>query len=123
MQLTPNFKLSEFASKCGRPTPESVMPNLRMLAQNLQVLRTEIGRPIRINSGYRSPEHNRRIGGAAESQHVLGRAADITVDGMTPTQVFRKIEELIAVGRMREGGLGLYPTWVHYDVRGTRARW
>lgn len=122
-QLSKNFTLREFASKCGRPTPESVMPNLRLLAENLQVLRDDLGRAIRITSGYRSPEHNRAVGGASASQHPLGRGADFTVDGMTPAQVAARIEQLIAEGRMRQGGLKAYAGWVHYDVRGTRARW
>ena len=75
------------------------------------------------NIAFRSPEHNKAIGGASESQHVLGTAADIVVDGLTPKQVHAEIEKLIAEGKMREGGLGLYATWVHYDVRGTKARW
>lgn len=123
MNLTNNFTLAEFASKDGRRTPAVVIANLRILAANLQVLRDNLGRSIRINSGYRSPEHNKAIGGASESQHVLGTAADIVVDGLTPRQVHTEIEKLIAEGKMREGGLGLYATWVHYDVRGTKARW
>lgn len=123
MNLTTNFTLSEFVSKCGRRTPAAALTNLRILSANLQVLRDHLGRRIRINSGYRSPEHNKAIGGASESQHVLGMAADITVDGMTPNQVYAAIEKLIAEGKMREGGVGLYATWVHYDIRGNKARW
>jgi uncharacterized protein YcbK (DUF882 family) len=50
-------------------------------------------------------------------------AADIQVSKMTPEQVAKAIELLIAEGKMKEGGLGIYRTWVHYDVRGNKARW
>jgi uncharacterized protein YcbK (DUF882 family) len=123
MQLSRNFQLSEFASKCGRPTPLEVVERLRVLAQNLQVLRDEVKRPIRINSGYRSPQHNRKVGGATKSRHVVGDAADIVVTGMTPTEVATTIERLISEGKMMQGGLKAYPTFTHYDFRSVRARW
>lgn len=123
MKLTKNFDLREFASKDGASFPSVVMQNLQVLADNLQVLRDELNAPIRINSGYRSPQHNRNVGGATASQHLRGTAADITVDGHTPAQVAAKIEQLIAAGRMAQGGLKAYNTFTHYDVRGVRARW
>jgi uncharacterized protein YcbK (DUF882 family) len=123
MQLSPNFQLSEFASKCGRPTPLEVVERLRVLAQNLQVLRDEVKRPIRISSGYRSPQHNRKVGGATKSRHLIGDAADIRIEGMTPTEVAATIERLISEGRMMQGGLKAYATFCHYDCRNVRARW
>ncbi len=50
-------------------------------------------------------------------------AADIKVSGMTPKEVALVIEGLIEQGKMKQGGIGIYPSWVHYDVRGTKARW
>jgi uncharacterized protein YcbK (DUF882 family) len=123
MKLSNNFQLSEFASKCGRPTPLEVVARLRVLAQNLQVLRDEVKRPIRINSGYRSPQHNRAIKGATKSRHVVGDAADIVVTGMTANEVAATIERLISEGRMMQGGLKAYATFTHYDCRNVRARW
>jgi uncharacterized protein YcbK (DUF882 family) len=123
MLLSRNFQLSEFASKCGRPTPLKVVERLRVLAQNLQVLRDEVKRPIRINSGYRSPQHNQAIKGAPKSRHVVGDAADIVVTGMTPNEVSATIERLISEGKMMQGGLKAYATFCHYDCRGVRARW
>ena len=123
MRLSNNFQLSEFASKCGRPTPLEVVERLQVLAQNLQVLRDEVKRPIRINSGYRSPQHNRKVGGATKSRHVVGDAADIVVTSMTPTEVAATIERLISEGKMMQGGLKAYVTFCHYDCRGVRARW
>jgi len=123
MKLSTNFSLAEFASADGTAPSGEVLKNLTELAKNLEVLRKHIGQPIRVTSGFRSREHNRKIGGATNSFHVLGMAADIQVSKMTPEQVAKAIELLIAEGKMKEGGLGIYRTWVHYDVRGTKARW
>ena len=122
-KITANFKLEEFNSKCGRPIPNNVLPNIIELAKNLQVLRNVVNKSISITSGYRSPEHNAKVKGAKDSQHVKGTAADIKVAGMTPKEVALVIEGLIASGKMKQGGIGIYPSWVHYDIRGTKARW
>lgn len=122
-KLSKNFSLEEFASKDGATTPAEVINNLRELAKNLQVLRDYVGKPIKINSGYRSPEHNKSVGGVANSQHVKGKAADIKIDGMTPREIAATIENFILVGKMKQGGLGIYPNFVHYDTRGKKARW
>jgi uncharacterized protein YcbK (DUF882 family) len=123
MQITKNFNLNEFNSKCGRPMPSNVRANIIELAKNLQVLRDEVNRPISITSGYRSPEHNAKVKGAKNSQHVQGTAVDLKVQGMTPKEVAPIIEKLIKDGKMKQGGIGIYPSWVHYDIRGTKARW
>jgi uncharacterized protein YcbK (DUF882 family) len=122
-KLTNNFTLQEFNSKCGRDIPNNVLPNIIQLAKNLQVLRDAVGKSITITSGYRSPQHNKKIGGAKDSQHVKGMAADIKVAGMTPKEVALVIEGLIESGKMKQGGIGIYASWVHYDIRGTKARW
>ncbi|MGQ1928362.1 YcbK family protein [Ornithobacterium rhinotracheale] len=123
MKLSKDFDLSEFACHDGSATPEFALKNLRELAQNLQVLRNYLGKPIMVNSGYRSPAHNRKIGGKVNSQHLQGKAADIRVDGVTPERLASIIERLIYNGKMKQGGLGIYPTFVHYDIRGTKTRW
>lgn len=122
-KITTNFRLEEFNSKCGRPIPNNVLPNIIELAKNLQVLRNAVNKSISITSGYRSPEHNAKIKGAKDSQHVKGTAADIKVAGMTPKEVALVIEGLIEKGKIKQGGIGIYPSWVHYDIRGTKARW
>ena len=123
MKLTANFNKSEFDSKDGASMPASVLINVKELAKNLQVLRDEVKKPIAITSGYRSPAHNRAIGGASASKHLLGQAADFKIPGMTPKQVFAIITRLIQQGKMKPGGLKAYSTWVHYDIRGYNARW
>jgi uncharacterized protein YcbK (DUF882 family) len=123
MQITKNFNKREFNSKDGRRMPKDVLKNIIILAEQLQILRDHLQAPIHINSAYRSPQHNKRIGGVKNSQHIYGRAADITSRDYTPKQLHTEIERLIAKGEMLEGGLGLYNGFVHYDIRGYKARW
>jgi uncharacterized protein YcbK (DUF882 family) len=123
MKLTQNFSKIEFESRDGAPMPDDVLENIKILAQNLQTLRDHFGQAIHINSAYRSPEHNKNIGGATSSQHLLGKAADISMRNFTPVQIHETIEQLIAEGDLHQGGLGLYNGFVHYDIRGTKARW
>ena len=128
--MTKNFSLKEFQCKgscsdCGDDCemPQEVYENIIKLSQQLQILRDYTGRPITINSAYRSPEHNAKIGGVKTSQHLLGKAADITIQSLKPAEVYIIIEDLIDMGEMLQGGLGLYDTFVHYDIRKTKARW
>lgn len=123
MRLSKNFTKREFKSKDGHPMPDDVLANIKELASNLQVLRDFLGEPIRINSAYRSPAHNKAIGGVKNSQHVLGRAADIKVKDIETKDLYLIIDSLILDGKMKDGGLGLYDTFVHYDIRGSKARW
>jgi uncharacterized protein YcbK (DUF882 family) len=123
MKLTANFNLSEFKSKDGADFPPQVISNIESLAKALQIIRNELRAAITITSGYRSPDHNRKQGGAQNSTHVRGLAADFKVDGMPPNAVAAIIERLISEGKIPQGGLKAYKTWVHYDIRGTRARW
>ena len=123
MQLTKDFHKSEFDSKDGSAMPDDVLQNVQKLANQLQVLRNYIGKPIYINSGYRSPSHNKRVGGSPNSQHLLGKAADIRVKGYTTEKLSKIIESLINNGDMLQGGIGIYNTFVHYDIRKVKARW
>lgn len=123
MRLTKNFTQREFKSRDGSKMPEDVLCNIKDLADSLQVLRDFLGEPIRINSAYRSPEHNKAIGGVKSSQHILGKAADIKVKDIETKDLYLIIDSLIVDGKMKEGGLGLYDTFVHYDIRGSKARW
>ncbi|EMS34636.1 Hypothetical protein C943_03323 [Mariniradius saccharolyticus AK6] len=123
MRLSENFLLSEFASKDGADFPPAVIENLRRLAQALEVIRATIRTPITITSGYRSPAHNKAVKGAPNSTHIEGIAADFRAVGMAPNAVAAIIERLISEGKIPQGGLKAYATWVHYDIRGTRARW
>lgn len=123
MQLTKDFNLAEFQSRDGSKMSTTHRNNIRKLAANLQVLRDHIGKPIHVTSGYRSPSHNKKVGGSPKSQHLLGKAGDIVVESMTPKQIVREIKKLIKFGQIKEGGIGLYNNFVHYDIRGYKARW
>jgi len=121
--MTKNFTKEEFDCNDGSEMPINVYHNIVKVANQLQVLREELKKPIHINSAYRSEEYNDSIGGVKSSQHIMGRAADISINSMTPLEVYNTIERLIANGDMLQGGLGLYDSFVHYDIRGERARW
>lgn len=122
-QLTENFNINEFACKDGTPVPDNLECNVIVLAQNLQILRDELGEPLKILSGYRTPAYNKKVGGKPASQHLKAAAADLSCKSKTPKQVHALIEKLIAEKKMKQGGLGLYPGFVHYDIRGSKARW
>ena len=122
-QLTENFHIDEFACHDGTPVPVELYGNVLELAHNLQILRDTIGKPIRVMSGYRDPVYNAKIGGARKSKHMEAMAADIRVKGISPATLANKVEALIKEGTMKAGGLGRYPTFTHYDVRGRNARW
>ncbi|WP_200974439.1 D-Ala-D-Ala carboxypeptidase family metallohydrolase [Echinicola sp. 20G] len=117
MKLTKNFSLDEFKSKDGVAFPICVTNNLKELAESLQVLRDELGKPIYINSGYRSPDHNKAIGGAKNSYHLKGMAADIKVGGITPQGLLETVLRLKDEGKIKVGGLGVYDSFLHFDIR------
>lgn len=84
------------------------------LIVGLEALRDKVGKPIIITSGFRTPAHNSAVGGAPNSYHLRGMAADITVPGLTPSKI-AAVAESIPV--FKQGGIGLYDTHVHLDVR------
>jgi uncharacterized protein YcbK (DUF882 family) len=124
MKLTENFNLQEFDCKDGTPVPQQFVKNVKLLAEQLQTLRDYIKEPVMITgSGYRTPEHNKRVGGAVNSQHLTASGADINAKNYTPRQLSKIIEKLIREKKMLQGGIGVYKGFVHYDIRGTKARW
>lgn len=116
--LTSSFKVREFACNDGSDVI-LIHPDLPSVLQNI---RNQFGKPIIINSGYRTPEYNKKVGGATRSQHCYGTAADIVVDGVSPASVAAAAEK--ALKEMDyPGGIGLYKSFVHVDVRSKRYRW
>ena len=122
MKLTKHFSLKEFACNDGTPVPEQYLDNVSDLAANLQTIRDFFNAPVAVNSGYRTLPYNTKIGGAKNSLHLKAMAADITVEGFSASQVHAAIEGLIRVGVLRNGGLGRYRTFCHYDI-GKARRW
>ena len=119
--LSKNFSRSEFACKgtncCGHSAP--IQPEL---ISALQALRDQLNLPLSITSGFRCNRHNESVGGATRSFHTLGMAADVACpDGMTAEDLAQAAETIPA---FQQGGIGIYPSWVHLDVRTTgKARW
>ena len=122
MMLSEHFSLDEL-NKHKFDMPDEVLDNLKMLAVQLEIIRAHFNAPVIINSGYRNLDYNRNIGSKDTSQHVKGTAADIVVKDVSPDEVADAIEFLINTGMLKEGGVGRYNTFTHYDIRGTRARW
>ena len=113
--LSKNFRVKEFASKDGAD-PVFISPEL---VEVLQKIRTHFCKPVIINSGYRTAKHNKSVGGATYSQHLYGMAADIQVTGVSPKVVAAYAETLLP----NTGGIGIYSTFTHVDVRSVKARW
>ena len=112
------FERREFACKCGKCGGFPVEPSLDLL-RILDKIREHFGAPVKVNSGIRCSTHNKNVGGASKSQHLYGTAADIRVDGVSPVEVAAYAETLLP----NTGGIGIYSTFVHVDVRETKSRW
>lgn len=105
------FSLDEFRCKhCGE-LPENGMSTV--LLERLDKLREIYGYPIMVSCGYRCPKHNADVGGVSNSQHVLGTASDIYVNGD-----YEYFYRLVLRSKLFDG-VGYYPydEFVHVDVR------
>ena len=131
-QLTKNFNISEFRCKDGTDVPDELENNCLELATNLQVIREqfslELGydMPLTILSGYRSIEHNKKVGGAKNSQHLLAKASDITIpDKSLLNHLYIMIKEMIDFEKITAGGITFYrdKNFIHYDIRGSKVTW
>ena len=114
-KLSANFKVKEFACKDGSD-PIFISPDL---VDILQKIRTHFGKAVTITSAFRTAKHNTAVGGAAYSQHLYGTAADIKVKDIKPKDVAAYAEKLLP----NTGGIGIYSTFVHVDVREKKSRW
>ncbi len=91
------------------------------LVDALEELRSLAGFPITINDAYRCPAHNAGTPNAAKnSQHQDGTAADIKIKGLTGPEMYSLAVQVTA---FRDGGIGVAKTYIHVDVRATKARW
>ena len=114
IRLSTNFKVKEFACQDGS---DPIFIDSELVSV-LQKIRNHFGKPVNITSAYRTPNHNKNVGGTTYSQHLYGKAADIKVQGIAPKEVATYAETLLG-----EGGIGIYNTFTHVDVRSTKSRW
>lgn len=113
VKVSKDFYLYEFESRDTQEVKiDPVMINLN------QAFRDRVGIPYTPNSAYRTPEHNKRVGGSPKSQHLTGKAIDIPLlKGYT-------IEEMAGIAEeLGFTGIGLYRNFIHVDTREEKARW
>lgn len=111
------FKEQELCCKCCGQLPPFARGNIEALVcEVLDPAREKLGSPIVVNSGYRCPKHNKEVGGATNSQHLLGQAADIRfqVSGFKIQDLAKAIVE-----NGKYDQLILYPTFVHVSWKRT----
>jgi len=114
-KLSEHFSREEFACKCGCGFDVVDAQLLEMLED----IRTRFNKPVKINSAARCPTHNKAVGGGERSQHLLGKAADIVIEGEQPGYVGSYVE----AKKPTSFGIGVYETFTHVDSRSERARW
>ena len=124
MKLSENFTLeemiaSETAARHGIDnTPDNdALMNLRRLALFLEQVRNVLGKPIHINSAYRSPAANKKVRGKITSQHCKGAAADIKVKGMTPKEV---VTAIIKADLEYDQVIQEFDSWTHISIPNTK---
>ena len=115
MKLSANFHREEFSCKCGcgQDTVDAALIRI------LEIVRAHFDSPITITSGNRCVLHNKAIGGASDSSHLIGKAADFKVKNVSSIEVYN----FINLHAPNDYGLGQYSSWVHVDSRDVMARW
>lgn len=119
-KLSANFNSSEFDCHGSRCCSSTLVDD--KLVTYLQQIREHFGKPVNISSGYRCATHNKNIGGATNSRHSKGQAADIYISGVAPAEIAKYAESIGILG------IGLYETnsdgfFVHVDTRETKSFW
>ena len=114
-QITDHFRVYEFACTDGS---DPVFLS-QALVDILEAIRVHFGRPVTVTSGYRTVSYNAGLKNSSKkSQHCNGLAADIKVEGHTPKEVYDYACSLLG----DHGGVGIYNTFVHVDVRASKSR-
>lgn len=112
-KISEHFKVKEFACKDG----SAIIFVDDYMVQVLEILRKKLGAPITITSGYRTPAHNAKVGGAKYSYHMRGMAVDIRVNEKTPKEVAKALDKIVPAC-----GIIVYDSWVHFDTRNGKYR-
>ena len=119
MQLTPHFSLAELTvtkTKLDNTPSKEIIEVLRTTAFYMEKVRELLGNvAITVNSGYRSPDVNRAVGGSTNSSHTYGYAVDFTAYGHTPLTICN----ILAKSNLKFDQLIYEKTWVHisFDPR------
>lgn len=125
MIISKNFALEELTKSQtaealkidNTPAAEQIANLCALVHHVLQPLRDHYGKPVKISSGYRCPALNKAVGGVSRSQHMRGQAADIKIQGVTPTHIADYIANHLPYDQVI-----IYPTFVHvsYSIQANR---
>lgn len=125
VQLTPHFRLSEFAVSAThpdlvRPVPKELRPRVQLLAEQLERVRAKLQRPMRILSGYRAETLNKAVRGSATSQHTRAEAADVEITDAR--HAFEAVLAMIEAGELTLGQVIWYPSrgFIHFALPSPR---
>jgi uncharacterized protein YcbK (DUF882 family) len=113
-----DFSSTDFDCRCSRPECTVTLIDLDLVAGLDEV--ADIFAKVTINSGYRCAAHNKEVHGVPDSQHCLGKAADVSSLFASPHDISLAADRIKCFA---EGGVGLYSKFCHLDNRGKRARW
>ncbi len=113
--VSKSFRIREFRCRDGS---DKILIDDALLTM-LQTVRDHFGKPVIINSAYRTVSYNKKVGGSPKSQHLNGMAADIKINGVSPDKVWEFCNKTFT----KWGGVGRYKTFTHIDCRWTVTRW
>ncbi len=116
IKLSKNLSRKEFRCNCGECDYDTVDAELVTVVQDL---RDHFNASVKVTSGNRCPAYNKTVGGAKNSYHPRGRAADVQVSGVSPDEVHAYLIDKY----YSQYGIGRYKTFTHIDTRSSMARW
>jgi len=109
--ITPNFKVKEFACKDGS---DKILIDVNLVIDRLQKIREHFEKPVTVVSAYRTEAYNQKVGGASNSFHIKGQAFDISINGITPLKI-AQYAEILGIN-----GIIQYNNFTHIDSRPTK---
>jgi uncharacterized protein YcbK (DUF882 family) len=113
----------KFNCRCGCDIPPELEENKNNYLDQLEIIEKELNQELDISSGYRCKKHNSTIPNSAKnSYHTKCMAGDLKTKGLKPIDLYKVIDRLMNEGKILKGGIGVYNTFIHYDIRGTKIR-